>query len=224
MGKLATFDLIAAVGDVDAVTAVIDPEAIATVAHVQQMIDDHNSDPNAHGGSLGGGGDVAEVEIMIPAAGWASSADLEDAEDIVEGELYLDLHVEEAVEGLIPQVMLHKAAQNIAKAAGMSTSSRVLDGAVRFWVQQAPTEDMAATLVLLSADGGISGGGGTYVLPVATKDRLGGVKLGDGFSTTPDGTLSYEGSGLPDEAIVTTGDTEQMLDEVFPPEEDEPQN
>lgn len=224
VGKLATFDLIAAVGDVDAVTAIIDPEAIATVAHVQQMIADHNSDPNAHGGSLGGGGDVAEVEITIPAAGWASSADLEDAEDIVEGELYLDLHVEEAVEGLIPQVMLHKAAQNIAKAAGMSTSSRVLDGAVRFWVQQAPTEDMAATLVLLSADGGISGGGGTYVLPVATKDRLGGVKLGDGFSTTPDGTLSYEGSGLPDEAIVTTGDTEQMLDEVFPPEEDEPQN
>mgnify|MGYP006981844530 FL=1 len=53
---------------------------------------------------------------------------------------------------------------------------------------------------------------------------MGGVKLGDGFSTTPDGTLSYEGSGLPDEAIVTTGDTEQMLDEVFPPEEDEPQN
>ena len=149
---------------------------------------------------------------------------MEDAEDIVEGELYLDLPVEEAVEGLIPQVMLHKAAQNIAKAAGMSTSSRVLDGAVRFWVQQAPTEDMAATLVLLSADGGISGGGGTYVLPVATKDRLGGVKLGDGFSTTPDGTLSYEGSGLPDEAIVTTGDTEQMLDEVFPPEENEPQN
>ena len=188
------------------------------------MIADHNSDPNAHGGSLGGGGDVAEVEITIPAAGWASSADLEDAEDIVEGELYLDLPVEEAVEGLIPQVMLHKAAQNIAKAAGMSASSRVLDGAVRFWVQQAPTEDMAATLVLLSADGGISGGGGTYVLPVATKDRLGGVKLGDGFSTTPDGTLSYEGSGLPDEAIVTTGDTEQMLDEVFPPEEDEPQN
>ena len=181
VGKLATFDLIAAVGDVDAVTAIIDPEAIATVAHVQQMIADHNSDPDAHGGSLGGGGDVAEVEITI-------------------------------------------AAQHIAPAAGMSASSRVLDGAVRFWVQQAPTEDMAATLVLLSADGGISGGGGTYVLPVATKDRLGGVKLGDGFSTTPDGTLSYEGSGLPDEAIVTTGDTEQMLDEVFPPEEDEPQN
>lgn len=223
VGKLATFDLIAAVGDVDAVSAVIDPEAIATVARVQQMIADHNSDPNAHGGSLGGG-NVAEVEITIPATGWASSAGLEDAEDIAEGELYLDVPVEDVAAGLIPQVILHKAAQNTAKAAGMSASSRALDGAVRFWAQKTPAEDMAATLVLLSADGGISGGGGSYVLPVATKDRLGGVKLGDGFSTTPDGTLSYEGSGLPDEAIVTTGDTEQMLDEVFPPEDDEPQN
>ena len=85
MGKLATFDLIAAVGDVDAVTAVIDPEAIATVSQVQQMIADHNTDPNAHGGSLGGGGDVAEVEITIPAAGWASSADLTDALSVVGG-------------------------------------------------------------------------------------------------------------------------------------------
>jgi hypothetical protein len=221
VGKLATFDLIAAVGDVDAVTAVIDPEAIATVAHVQEMIAEHNADPNAHGGNLGGG-DVGKVEITIPATGWASSAGLADAEDIAEGELYQDVPVEGAIEGLVPQVMLHKVAQNIAKAAGMSASSRVLDGAVRFWTQQVPAKDMAATLVLLSAEGGISGGGGSYVLPVATKDRLGGVKLGEGFSTTPDGTLSYEGSGLPDEAVVSPGDTEEMLDEVFPSEE-EPQ-
>ena len=37
VGKLATFDLIAAVGDVDAVTAVIDPEAIASVKYVDQI-------------------------------------------------------------------------------------------------------------------------------------------------------------------------------------------
>lgn len=223
VGKLATFDLIAAVGDVDAVTAIIDPEAIATVAHVQQLIEDHNTDPNAHGGSIGGGA-IAEVEITIPATGWASSADLEDAEDIAEGELYLDLPVEDMVESLIPQVNLHNAAKSIAKAAGMSTSSRPLNGAVRFFVQQTPTEDMAATLVLLSADGGISGGGGSsYVLPVATQTRLGGVKLGEGFSTTEDGTLSYAGSGLPDDAVVTSDDTEEMLNEVFPPDTDETQ-
>ena len=38
VGKLATFDIIAAVGDVDAVTATIDPNSIVTAAAVQQMI------------------------------------------------------------------------------------------------------------------------------------------------------------------------------------------
>ena len=59
-------------------------------------------------------------------------------------------------------------------------------------------------------------------MPVATKNRLGGVKLGDGFSTASDGTLSYTGTGLPEGSVVTTGDTEELLDEVFPPEETQP--
>lgn len=50
VGKLATFDLIAAVGDVDTVLAAIDPEAIATVGEVSQMLTDHNLNPDAHGG------------------------------------------------------------------------------------------------------------------------------------------------------------------------------
>ena len=42
VGKLATIDLIAAVGDVDTVTAAIDPEAIATVAAVNDLLQRHN--------------------------------------------------------------------------------------------------------------------------------------------------------------------------------------
>ncbi|MBR1868750.1 MAG: hypothetical protein IJ799_01640 [Bacteroidales bacterium] len=48
VGKLATFDLIAAVGDVDAVTAVIDPEAIATIGAVEEMIVERESTPGSH--------------------------------------------------------------------------------------------------------------------------------------------------------------------------------
>lgn len=40
---------------------------------------------------------------------------------------------------------------------------------------------------------GTSGGGGEYVLPVATDSRLGGVKVGSGLSITSDGVLSSEG-------------------------------
>ena len=48
MGKLATFDIIAAVGDVDNVTATIDPDALVTRDLVQQFIAEHNADPDAH--------------------------------------------------------------------------------------------------------------------------------------------------------------------------------
>lgn len=221
IGKLATFDLIAAVGDVDAVTAVIDPEAVATVSEVERMLEAHNSDPNAHGGGIGHSSGVVHKEITIPTVGWNSSENLDDAEDRANGELYLDISVADITADLTPDVILHKSACETAKAAGLSTASRALEGALRLWAQEIPSAEMAATIVLLSDSGG-SGGGGTYVLPVATKNRLGGVKLGDGFSTASDGTLSYTGTGLPEGSVVTTGDTEELLDEVFPPEETQP--
>lgn len=62
VGKLATFDLIAAVGDVDTVTAVIDPEAIATIGEVEQAILEHNNDPAAHGGLSS----IEERSLTIP--------------------------------------------------------------------------------------------------------------------------------------------------------------
>lgn len=42
---------------------------------------------------------------------------------------------------------------------------------------------------------GGGGGGSTYILPPATDRTLGGVKVGNGLSVTPDGTLSATGSG-----------------------------
>lgn len=45
-----------------------------------------------------------------------------------------------------------------------------------------------------AADEG-GGGGGTYVLPVATDTRLGGIKVGNGLTVQEDGTLSATGGG-----------------------------
>lgn len=39
------------------------------------------------------------------------------------------------------------------------------------------------------------GGGGSYVLPTATANRLGGVKVGTGLEVAEDGTLSTTGGG-----------------------------
>lgn len=48
VGKLAHFDIIAAVGDVDEVFASIDPDALVTTETVKQLIAEHNQDPEAH--------------------------------------------------------------------------------------------------------------------------------------------------------------------------------
>lgn len=48
VGKLATFELIAVVGDVNEVFADIDPDSILTRAAAQKLMEDHDKDPEAH--------------------------------------------------------------------------------------------------------------------------------------------------------------------------------
>ena len=47
----------------------------------------------------------------------------------------------------------------------------------------------------IGLDTGGGGGGGSYVLPTATRTRLGGVKVGTGLEVAEDGTLSTSGGG-----------------------------
>ena len=81
VGKLAHFDIIAAVGDVDNVSATIDPDALVTLESVQQLITEHGRDAETHQDirqavkalqdKLGGGVVRAErIELTIPAEGW----------------------------------------------------------------------------------------------------------------------------------------------------------
>ena len=48
VGKLATFDLIAVVGEVGEVFADIDPDSILTRAAALALLEEHNEDPEAH--------------------------------------------------------------------------------------------------------------------------------------------------------------------------------
>lgn len=47
----------------------------------------------------------------------------------------------------------------------------------------------------IGLDTGGGGGGGSYVLPTATPNRLGGIKVGAGLEVEEDGTLSTSGGG-----------------------------
>jgi len=55
-------------------------------------------------------------------------------------------------------------------------------------------------------NGGGSGSGGTYVLPPATENTLGGIKVGDGLNIDSAGTLSASGGSVPDMNILRSVD------------------
>lgn len=175
VGKLAHFDIIAAVGDVDTVTATIDPQAIVTRAEVEQLIKEA----------------TVVMEITIPKEGWADNTGSDDEED---GDLRLDIPLKDVTAAMQPHLSIHRAHLNTAKGCGFSTASRTLDGALRVYAQTAPSADMAATLTLLCATSGSArdadweGG----ALPVATVSRAGAVKPGKGLRIEEDGTLSVD--------------------------------
>lgn len=154
VGKLATFDLIAAVGEVDRVTATIDPNSIVTRSVVEQLI----------------AGATVKREITIPTTGWDVGA-----EESAEGEMYLDIPQDDVTAEMTPIISILPTHTATAKECGMSTAVRTLDGAVRLYAKKTPKAEMTATLTLLQASSGPAGsggssgaGGGDDVLPTAT--------------------------------------------------------
>lgn len=198
VGKLATFDLIAAVGEVDMVTATIDPDSIVTQAVVEQLI----------------AGATVKRDITIPTTGWDIGA--EEGED---GVLYVDLEQADVTEEMVPIISVYPGYVSKAKECGLSTVSRTLAGGIRLYAAKAPAEEIPATLLLLKASNGLANSGSTtgssYVLPAATATRLGGVKVGDGLSVTADGTLTVDNSSVAEEISATEEEASEMLAGVF---------
>lgn len=141
------------------------------------------------------------VDITIPKDGWVL---LEEPED--EYKYCIDVPVEQAEESHFPDAALRKESLEIAKEAILCPVVESLDGVLRFWAVNIPTDEMGATAALHgSGDGGFSGG--SYMLPVASPSTLGAVKVGEGLNITEDGVLSVDSA--------TEEDTSEMLDDVF---------
>lgn len=159
-------------------------------------------------------------DITIPAEGWALDEDFGERGGMGRDDYryYVDVVMADATAGHFPNVALHKSALAAAKEAGLCPTARADDGYVRLWARNEPSEPMEATIALLSGgEGGSSGGGGTYVLPVATSTRLGGIKVGKNLKITDDGVLSATGASVSDEDMASPTETDEMLNEVFPP-------
>ena len=163
------------------------------------------------------GGAAIIKDITIPADGWDWQRESDDEEMLGMDDFrcVVDVAVDDATEDMFPSVALHKAALEVAKRAGLCPTVQALAGVLRFWARNAPEADMAATVALVSPGGASGGGSSSYVLPVATATRLGGVKIGSGVSVSADGTISASTSGITPEEVVSAADTDKMLDEIF---------
>lgn len=171
--------------------------------------------------AVSGVGSAIIKDITIPHTGWTWQEETgEEPDGWDEYRNYVDVAVEEATAAQFPSVALHKAALETAKNAGLCPTAEARDGVIRFWARQTPDADMEATVALVSPSAG-GGGGSTYVLPVATATRLGGVKIGKGVTVASDGTITVSTSGVTPDDIASTEDTDNMLDDVFPADETE---
>lgn len=151
------------------------------------------------------------VDLIIPVDGWA------EANDNNKYAYKLDIQLPQSRAEYVPSVALDEQSQVIAWLAQVSPPE-TLDGILRFRSKNIPTAAMNGRLVLFSGNGNIGTGssdGSAYVLPIATRTRLGGVRIGSGIGTTEDGTISVNGMDLIEETIATDDEVQEVLDSVF---------
>ena len=153
---------------------------------------------------------TTQQAVTIPADGWQESPD---------GGAYAyraDIPVESVTVKLIPQLFYPPESAERAGYYGLSPVCETLDGVLRVWSKAVPAEPIPAVLNLTGdasgyfAVGDGSTGGGTYTLPPATENTLGGVKIGSGLNVTRDGTLSVNAA--------TEAEVNEMLTGVLTPE------
>ena len=162
---------------------------------------------------VAGSGCVLTLDITISAQGWESG----------EGDAgepsgpRLDIPNEAIREDMVPTLTILPAWEETAQKCGLRSAARTLDGALRVYAQAAPDAEMRASLMLASQSGSVNAGGGSgYVLPAATKTRLGGVKIGPGVGVEQDGTIRVDVA----EVAASDESTREVLDGVFGSEQD----
>lgn len=235
VGKLATFDLIAAVGDVDHVTAAIDPDSIATIAEVHRLIAEGIEEAAEDGeiateekvgemisealADFSAGGIYKSIDFSIAPEDWT------DSEDGSDYPFYADIEDEDITAEMTPNVNLAEGSLNAASICGVCSAASTYAGYVRIKARRTPQSAIAGTCSIFAVGSG--GGGGSYVLPTATSSRLGGIKIGAGLAVQNDGTASVDTEGIADDitddvtqavledAVATDRETDDMIDDVF---------
>lgn len=164
-----------------------------------------------------------------------------ESTDWIEGEngFYYEIEDENITSNMMPVVTLSADSLRTAYSAGMYQTAESFDGYVRITTVERPNDTISLTCGLYVQGNVVISGGDTYVLPPATANTLGGVKIGEGVNVTSDGTISINGNTVSEDVINNYGDeianniannyadqivnaaissdqeTEEMLDDVY---------
>ena len=156
------------------------------------------------GGGGSGGGYYGRYDLALSASGWQEAQD-------AEGKPYqyiYDAELADSKSTLVPIGAVLADSFHTANDAGILPGCETFDGYVRFYSSSVPEDDVQLTVILFGK------GGGNSDLTIATREQLGHVKVGDGIDVTEDGVISSNAK-VSQEQIATTGDTSEMLDDIF---------
>lgn len=152
---------------------------------------------------------ITKRDIVIPTTGWVQS----DPEEY-EG-LSVDIPVEGVTGDMIPIVIVPPKQLKVIGERKFCPCVKSDDGYIRLYSKASPPEPINATLVLLITSGGATGDGGSYHLPTASADKLGGVKIGENINVTDDGTISVNSEELVSDIVASDEDAEEVITRYF---------
>ena len=224
------------------ISLTVDPQVEAIMRMVREMvlkeISQHNDAPDAHAkiiteatskalkeleesgqimsedrvkelikesGGGGGGGYYGKYDLTLSVDGWKA---VSDSEGEMPYAYTYDAELADCTPELWPSGSATASCFSISNKAGVLNGCETLNGIVRFFSQRIPEADIQAVVTLFGK------GGGNSDLTIATREQLGHVKVGDGIDVTEDGVISSNAK-VSQEQIATTGDTSEMLDDIF---------
>ncbi len=145
--------------------------------------------------------EITSQDIIIPTTGWTESEEI--------SALSIDVIVDGITENMFPIVTYNPEFDSIAAACELNSRAKTGNGYIRLFAETAPSQPINAAVILLSPSASFSGGGSS--LQPATKDRLGGVIIGDGVAVTAEGKISV----ATEDISATDADADDIINSIF---------
>lgn len=149
-------------------------------------------------------GDVhSNEEITIPAVGWVEDEDTSGLFPV-----HIDIASEAITPDLIPMITILPESLKASGDCGLCPATQTLDGTLRFYAKEAPSEPIHTRLTLLDTTAGASSSTSpSHMIPAADGHTLGGVmvKPGSGLSIDARGNLSLDAASGEDVAELFNG-------------------